>query len=481
MAQRDTEGLVLVERDVSRTRHGKVETFTGKFWVKPDALRPADRPITDPDKIAEHVARTQKDREWWANNRKKRKEEGVAKKPKDPPPPLPEPAPPVQPKVDRGQYAHAEEAPKGSFDLPRSYSPEKVVEPKFLDKTLLTSLTSVARTSVATRLVPAYETSAEKDMTADVGHLSKWLQKTYPELKNQATIDALSDSQLGDLQQRIWKDIDDPDKFEGMPTSNNGSGLYVTARTRVARTMSAIWFSKNEELRQALQTAQLKLAPTATTNGVGQMSGFTSLRSFPERSLSCAGIKYDNGPLALSSKSCNQLRRAFMYGVNPTSTVEKDSDNEHGVSILLHEMLHASSHRDYKYEGAGKNAPFANLEEATTEFLARSRMVDFADSFKIPLKDKEGLEGTSRLILSKPYFTAVPLTLSQDGTPKWETATPGPSTYAGQVRRFAVIAAYAEGAKTTKDAVEAADRWAAAVKQTRGTLRYARIARRSRQ
>lgn len=461
------EGLVLVDRHVTRTRLGKQESYIQQFWVKPDAVRPGDKVVTDEAEVQRRWLKGEqdriKDRAKYAENRAKRKEEGVAKKPVDTPPPLPPP-----PKPDRGQYEHAEKAPEGSFPLPADYSAAKVAK---LDVSRATMRRMFL--GYADNVTPGQPTMVSQNET-EARLTAKWLAKNYPEYaKPSYDWSALSNEDFEKLQDRIFEDLDDKTKAEGIGKERRvGNYAFVSPATRVRHHLSSVWFANNKPLLDALKTAQVKFSPSDPTQQAGRAASrraLASLKAFPEGTYAAYGVMYDNGVLALSAGQADQLRRAFKYGVDPADVdnVEK-RNNASGVSTLLHEMLHAASHGDYKYDGSGHDAPFGNLEEATTETLAKGYLGQYARDLGIEVKNAE--------FFTKPYFTKVPEEKAPGDIPKWEVASRRPSSYPGQVQRFNVVAAYAEDAKTPEEAHAAAQSWAAAIKKTRGTLRYARLA-----
>jgi hypothetical protein len=136
-----------------------------------------------------------------------------------------------------------------------------------------------------------------------------------------------------------------------------------------------------------------------------------------------------------------------------------DSESSSAFKTLTHEMFHATSHPSYTYEPHSlKRRPHAMMQEATTETLGQMYKATLMRALGVTpydLHEKPLFEERTRL----GALPDVHVTRS--------------TSYATPVQQFARIISVIHG---TKDINENVDRWARAIKGTRGGMRYRMLA-----
>lgn len=498
---------ILVDRQVTKTLSGKTVTYWQKYWVNANKVRPGDKVITDKAEREAHWSAQETARAkalvYDRAYRAQKKANGTAKKPKDPPTPLPDP--PRDPDLmEPGKHV------EGKFDVGSGFSLDDVLLPKNAEvqKGMMDEMF---------HLSPSRRLETNKHDQADdvpAARMRNWMRSRYGADCFQK---ARQDSAEGrKLLKQVMDDIDNASNFAGHDAHRDTIREYV----------SAVWFAHNKPLVDAMNKASalfafkprteserlaaeahrisandaadkvvkaggLGLSPEAIAaiRAGGEQYKRRGVQSFGAISdLPNGGADYNSGfgRIRLSYRDADELRRAMKYGY------EGRPDLFEGVGTLLHELLHSSSHEGYKYEPLNPSGqstfyrrPYAAVEEATTEYLAFANRRRFAESLGMNIRtpasqmDVPFFRDFTKLGEAPPkHIKAVALTkdISLPEMRDFSNQSSRSCAYRDNVYRFACVAAAAENAANAEEAHDAATRWAAALKTTRGSMRYARLA-----
>jgi hypothetical protein len=483
--------LILVEREITRAG----TTFWRKQWVKPEEREPGDKEVTDTAVIDKFKAERAKRKVYEDRFRAKKKADGTAKKPEDPPPPLPEPVlekpplppppppkpEPVKPKQtgDFGADALAR-YPKDTLlkDLAKTYA--RLEETKFDSWGLATAKDAmVARIAKDAMVARIAELDDEAEWHASLDKVGGKLPggvAEHGERGAQAESDFVKAARA-----HIAHTLDPDGKIEGTSIKNLevfaavgrveylGDGQYDMKSSPEAKRAEAEsnvlmerWLDQ-PAIRERLQNVVQEFS-RAIPGHEYRPVGLVAISVAPRRDTAVGWYRSAEGKLTLTTRMASSLISAMKAKTYNAGTPQGEA-----IRVLAHELGHAGSHPDYKYEVRNDNAPHKAMEEATTEVLAQLTAARVANHIGLV---NTGQHHSSLVVGAGSYLTERHgKSVSVQG---WEQGRS--SAYMNWTGRFIGAVALASNATTPEGRAADLEKWSLACKHTRGSMRFNRLA-----